>query len=108
MIKLVPRGEQSRAMAYKSPVLAGLLTLFTGGIFFAALGLDPLHALGVFLIAPVSDIYGIAELCVKAAPIMLCAVGLAVAFKAQVWNIGAEGQLLMGGLVGSAVYFRSG
>ncbi|WP_271274056.1 ABC transporter permease [Aliamphritea hakodatensis] len=108
MIKLVPRGEQSRAMAYMSPVLAGLLTLFTGGIFFAALGLDPLHALGVFLIAPVSDIYGIAELCVKAAPIMLCAVGLAVAFKAQVWNIGAEGQLLMGGLVGSAVALQFG
>lgn len=102
-IKLEPRGEQSRKMSYLSPVLAGVLTLITGGIFFAFLGHDPIDALSIFLIAPVSDIYGIAELCVKAAPILLCAIGLAVVFRAQVWNIGAEGQLLIGGLVGSAV-----
>jgi simple sugar transport system permease protein len=90
-------------MSYYSPLLAGFLTLITGGIFFSFLGHEPLHALSVFLISPVSDVYGIAELCVKAAPIMLCAIGLSVAFKAQVWNIGAEGQLLMGGLSASAV-----
>lgn len=102
-IKLSPRGEQSQAMSYLSPVLAGVLTLITGAVFFAALGLDPLFALHTFLIAPVSDLDGFAELCVKAAPILLCAIGLAVAFRAQVWNIGAEGQLLMGGLAASAM-----
>lgn len=102
-IKLEPRGEASRSMSYLSPLLAGLLTLVSGGIFFAFLGHDPIEALRIFLIAPVEDLYGFGELCVKAAPIMLCAIGLAVAFKAQVWNIGAEGQLLMGGLLASAV-----
>ncbi|MGB1238790.1 MAG: ABC transporter permease [Pseudomonadales bacterium] len=102
LIKLSPRGEQSNTMSYLSPVLAGILTLITGAIFFAALGLDPLKALHTFLIAPVSDLDGFAELCVKAAPILLCAIGLSVAFRAQVWNIGAEGQLLMGGLAASA------
>lgn len=102
-LKLEPRGEASKTMSYFSPLVAGVLTLVTGGIFFAFLGHNPIHALSVFLIAPVSDLYGFAELCVKAAPIMLCAIGLSLTFKAQVWNIGAEGQLLMGGLTASAV-----
>lgn len=100
-LQLEPRGEHSRSMAYLSPLLAGVLTLITGGIFFAALGQDPLEALHTMLILPLSSADDLSELCVKAAPIMLCAVGLAVAFKAQVWNIGAEGQLLMGGLAAS-------
>jgi len=90
-------------MAYLSPVLAGLLTLITGAIFFAVEGQDPLFALKTLLYTPISDVYGLSELCVKAAPIMLCAIGLAVVYRANVWNIGAEGQLLMGGLFASAV-----
>jgi ABC-type uncharacterized transport system permease subunit len=103
MLKLEPRGEHSKAMAYGSPVLAGVLTLLTGAIFFWAQGHDPLHALYTLLVMPISDTYGLAELCVKAAPILLCAIGLAVVYRANVWNIGAEGQLLMGGLVSSAL-----
>ncbi len=102
-LKLEPRGEASTAMSYFSPIVAGVLTLLTGGIFFAFLGHDPIHALSVFLVAPVSDLYGLAELGVKATPIMLCAIGLSLTFKAQVWNIGAEGQLLIGGLTASAM-----
>lgn len=103
MIRLEARGAHSQKMALLSPLLAGLLTLFTGAGFFAAMGHDPLLALKTFLISPISDLYGITELCVKAAPILLCAAGLTVAFRANVWNIGAEGQLLMGGLAASAV-----
>jgi ABC-type uncharacterized transport system permease subunit len=55
------------------------------------------------LIAPVSDLYGVSELLVKALPILLCALGLAVAYQARIWNIGAEGQLLLGALAGSAL-----
>lgn len=102
MIKLEPRGQHSKLMAWLSPVLAGVLTLLSGAVLFSLLGQDPLEALHTLLIMPISDTYGIAELCVKAAPILLCAMGLAVVFKAKVWNIGAEGQLLMGGLIGSA------
>lgn len=103
LFKLEPRGEHSRKMAYLSPLLAGVLTLLTSGIFFYLQGHDPFHALKTILYTPISDTYGIAEWCVKAAPILLCAIGLSVVFKAQVWNIGAEGQLLMGGLLASAL-----
>lgn len=103
MLKLERRQQQSAWMPYVSPFLAGLLTLVSGAIIFASLGKDPIVALKTFLIMPVSDSYGVAELCVKAAPILLCALGLSMAYRANVWNIGAEGQLLMGGLVGSAL-----
>ncbi|MBK8455153.1 MAG: ABC transporter permease [Thiofilum sp.] len=103
MIKLQPRREPSTLMVYLSPVLAGLLTLITGAILFVALGYNPLTALHTFLIAPLADSHGVSEWLVKASPILMCAIGLAVAYRANIWNIGAEGQLLMGALVGSAV-----
>ncbi len=103
LFKLEPRGEHSRTMAYLSPILAGVLTLLTSSVFFYLQGHDPIHALKTMLYTPISDTYGLAEWCVKTAPILLCAIGLAVVFKAQVWNIGAEGQLLMGGLAASAL-----
>lgn len=103
MIKLQPRREPSTLMVYMSPLLAGVLTLITGAILFLSLGYNPFTALYTFLITPIQDSQGISELLVKASPILMCAIGLAVAYRANVWNIGAEGQLLMGALVGSAV-----
>lgn len=103
LLSLQPRSEQSRLMLWLSPVFAAVLTLITSVILFVILDLPPLETLKVMLIDPVSSLYGISELLVKALPILLCALGLAVAYRAKVWNIGAEGQLLMGGLVGSAV-----
>lgn len=103
LLSLQPRGKQSRLMLWLSPLLAALLTLITSIILFVILGHPPLHTLKVMLIDPISSFYGVTELLVKALPILMCALGLAVAFRAQVWNIGAEGQLLMGGLIGSAV-----
>lgn len=103
MMTLEPRGERSKTMVYLSPVLAAVLTLVTGLILFTLLGVDPWLGLHTLLIEPISDTNGLAELCVKAAPILLCAIGLSVVFKAKIWNIGAEGQLLMGGLVGSYI-----
>ncbi len=78
-----------------------MLTLLVGAMLFATLGKDPLATLYAFFIMPVSDLYGLSELGVKAAPILLCATGLAICYRANVWNIGAEGQFLLGGLVGS-------
>ena len=103
LLSLEPRGQQSRAMLWFSPLLAALLTLTCGALLFIVLGHDPLLTLHTLLISPVSDLYGVSELLVKALPIMLCALGLAVAYQARIWNIGAEGQLLMGALAGSAV-----
>ena len=84
-------------------MLAGLLTLVSGAILFSVLGHDPLQTFHTLLIEPVSDLYGVSELLLKALPILLCALGLAVAYQARIWNIGAEGQLLMGALAGSAL-----
>ncbi|MCU1731507.1 MULTISPECIES: ABC transporter permease [unclassified Pseudomonas] len=103
LLSLEPRTQQSRAMLLLSPLLAGLLTLISGAILFAALGHDPLQTFHTLLIEPISDFYGISELLLKALPILLCAFGLSVAYQARIWNIGAEGQLLMGALAGSAL-----
>jgi simple sugar transport system permease protein len=103
LLSLEPRGQQSRAMLWLSPLLAAVLTLTCGSLLFLVLGLSPGLTLHTLLIAPISDWYGVSELLVKALPILLCALGLAVAYQARIWNIGAEGQLLLGALAGSAV-----
>ena len=102
-LKLEVRGYDSTIISYLSPVLAGLLTILCGSILFYALGKSPTQTLYTFFILPISDLYGVTELFVKAAPIILCATGLTICYRANIWNIGAEGQLLMGGLIGSWV-----
>lgn len=90
-------------MVYCSPIFALLLSLLAGVILFAAMDHSPFSALHAFFIQPVSNLYGIAELGVKATPLVLIGVALSLGFKAGVWNIGAEGQLTIGGLCGGAV-----
>ncbi len=98
-IRLMPRQE---AGAYKwlSPVVALLLTVIAGAILFACLGKDPIQSLYVFLIAPLETLRGWSEVGIKMTPLLLCAAGLVVCFRANVWNIGAEGQFLMGAIFG--------
>ena len=103
MPRLEPRGEPSRAMSWASPVLAVALTLLSGYFLFSFLGKDPAQAFVVFFVKPLSTSYGIGELCLKATPLILCALGLALGFRANVWNIGAEGQLTMGAIVGGGM-----
>jgi simple sugar transport system permease protein len=103
MLLLERRPERSRAMAYASPLLAIALTLVIGGIIFAIRGLDPIEALYVYFVEPVTTVWSLQELVVKAAPLVLIAAGLAVCFRAGVWNIGAEGQLTMGAIFGSSI-----
>jgi simple sugar transport system permease protein len=100
IFKLEKRPSDSKIMAYVSPLLAVVLTLLSGAALFASLGQDPVHALYVFFILPLEDLYGWTELGVKVAPLLLCAIGLMMCFKAKVWNIGAEGQFILGGLGG--------
>lgn len=103
MPRLEPRGEPSRAMSYASPLLAVALTLLSGYVLFSFLGKDPAQAFLVFFMKPLSTAYGIGELCLKATPLILCALGLALGFRANVWNIGAEGQLTIGAIVGGGM-----
>ena len=102
-IAMTPRTEPARALAWLSPVIAFALTVFTGFCLFAALGQDPVKALGVFFIAPLDSLRGWTEIAVKMTPLLLCAAGLVVCFKANVWNIGAEGQLIAGAITGGVV-----
>ena len=102
-IKLEPRAETSHTMRYAAPVMAALATVIVGAILFAALGTDPLTGLYTFFIQPVSDLDGLAELLLKATPLIICAIGLSIGFRGNVWNIGAEGQLLMGSICGGGV-----
>jgi simple sugar transport system permease protein len=80
-----------------------LATVVVGVVLFSLLGKDPLVALRVFFVQPIATRYGLGELLLKAAPLMLCAVGLAAGYRANVWNIGAEGQLTIGGLAAGAL-----
>jgi len=103
MLRLERRAESSQLMSYASPLLAIILMLIGGLVLFSALGKDPIEGFRIFFIRPVSDLERISELFLKATPLMLIAVGLAVGFRANVWNIGAEGQYIMGGVAASAV-----
>lgn len=103
MIRIEPRPQPSRLMSYLSPLIAVALTLVTGFIFSGLVGMNPLDAFHAFFIAPIDDLYGLGELGVKAAPLMLIAVGLAIGFRSNVWNIGAEGQLTAGAIVGGGL-----
>lgn len=95
---LEARPEPSRIAGWLSPLLAVVATLALGFVLFAALGKDPWQAFQVFFLKPVATLYGVGELLLKAGPLMLCAVGLAIGYRANVWNIGAEGQLTLGGI----------
>ena len=70
---------------------------------FTALGKDPIRALGMIFLSPLGSLRGLSELTVKATPLILIATGLAIGFRAGIWNIGAEGQFVAGALTGGAV-----
>lgn len=103
MIHLEPRSESSRSMIYLSPLLAMALMLVVGMVVFILLGQPPLKAFHAFFIEPINDWYGFGELLIKASPLALIALGLAVGFRANIWNIGAEGQLMMGAVAAGGV-----
>ncbi len=103
LIRLEPRGEASRAMIYQSPLIAVVLTLLAGMVMFWILGTDPLRAVHAFFIEPISTLDGVAELFVKATPLVLIGIGLSLGFQANVWNIGAEGQLTLGAVFGGGL-----
>jgi general nucleoside transport system permease protein len=95
------RAERSVKIAIVSPLIAIALTLATMAILFALLGKSPLAALAVYFVDPLSDAYTLQEIAVKATPLVMIAVGLSVCYIANVWNIGAEGQFIIGAVAGS-------
>ena len=108
MLRLEPRSTQSFAAAWLSPVMALVLTVFTGGVIFLAMGKDPSTALYIYFVEPLTTTSGLSEVAVKAGPLILIGIGLSFGFRAGVWNIGAEGQYIAGAIAGGglAVYFH--
>jgi len=92
------RHGYSSLVAFLAPILSLTLALLVIALVFWGYGVDPLLAYKRIFTGAFGSLYGLSETTVKAIPLMLCGVGLAVAFKALVWNIGAEGQLLIGAI----------
>jgi len=103
MMRLERRAVPSRVMVWGAPLIALGLTLLAGCALFALLGVPVLAALHAFFVEPLTSRYGLGELGVKAAPLVMIAVALSIGFRAQVWNIGAEGQLIAGAIAGGSV-----
>src|SRR5689334_7044568 len=104
---LEKRLEQSRGIALVSPLIAIALTFFTMRLLFILLGKNPLLALGVYFIDPLTDGYSLQEIAVKATPLVMIAIGLSLCYLANAWNIGAEGQLLIGAVAGSWIAVKT-
>ncbi|MFZ5590995.1 MAG: ABC transporter permease [Bacillota bacterium] len=100
-VRLEKRLHPSPLTALLVPVLAVFLALALGAVFLSLTGQDPLTVYGVMFGGALGSVYGLSETLVKAIPVMLCALGISLAFKMQLWNIGAEGQLYMGAFAAS-------
>jgi general nucleoside transport system permease protein len=103
MLRLEARPQPSSAWGLASPILAVFITMVIGVILFSALGKDPVRGLQVFFWDPIKTPYALSELMVKATPLLIIALGLAVCFRSNVWNIGAEGQFVIGAVTASGV-----
>ena len=103
MLRLEARPQPSKLMSLLSPVLALVLTALIAALLFIALGKDPARGLGIFFVEPLSSLRQFSEVLLKATPLIVIALGLAVCYRSNVWNIGAEGQFLLGVLTGGGV-----
>ncbi|MGB8622447.1 MAG: ABC transporter permease [Paracoccaceae bacterium] len=106
MIRLEKRPVPSRLWTATTPILAVALTMIAGGLLFMALGKNPFEAIRTIFWDPLFGefaFYYRPQLLVKAAPLVLIAIGLSLGFRAGIWNIGAEGQYIIGAICGAAV-----
>ena len=106
MLRLEKRPNPSQFWQYGTPVVAVLLTMIVGGILFAMLGKDPIAVIRTIFWDPLFGEFAFylrGQLLVKAGPLILIAIGLALGFRAGIWNIGAEGQYIMGAVIGASV-----
>ena len=103
MIVLTPRKDIPLSLTLVTPIVAIALTLIIGAVIFALLGYDPGAALYQFFIAPISRPDQVGDLFVKACPLIIIASGLVFCYRANIWNIGAEGQMILGAMFGGWV-----
>src|ERR1700688_2439917 len=98
MLSLEPRGYVSTWWSCGSPILALVLTALISGGIFAFMGRPPVLTVYTFLVSPLFAPDGLAALAVKAAPLVLMGVGLSLAYRDNIWNIGTEGQVTLGAI----------
>jgi len=103
MLRLEARAEPSRLMVWLSPLLALAITVVLGVGIFVAMGKNPLLGLRMFFWEPIKSGYDLSELALKATPLILIGLGLAACYRSNVWNIGAEGQYILGAIFGGGV-----
>ncbi len=102
-LRLEKRAQPSQTLRIVTPVAAVLLTMVLGAVIFTLLGYDGLGAVREIFLSPLINSYKWQDLAVKAAPLIIIAVGLSIAYRANVWNIGAEGQYIVGAIAGTGV-----
>ncbi len=107
MLRLEARPQPSKAMSFASPLLALLVTVLIGVVMFALLGKNPARALQMFFWEPIKSAYAWTEIAVKATPLILIGLGLAICYRSNVWNIGAEGQYVIGAVFASGVAMQA-
>lgn len=103
MIILEKRDDRPAWLSLASPLVAVALTMLVGAIMFALMGKNPVQAMTVYFLDPLKDGWALQELTVKATPLILIGVGLTLCYLSNNWNIGAEGQLVMGAVFGTWV-----
>ncbi|NDG37862.1 MAG: ABC transporter permease [Betaproteobacteria bacterium] len=108
MLKLEARPQASQAMAIASPLIALAITVLLGVLLFVALGKDPLRGLQMFFVEPIRSGYAWSEIAIKATPLALIALGLSICYRSNVWNIGAEGQFVLGAIFAGGVAMLAG
>lgn len=105
-LRFEPRVTPSRWAHLLVPLVTVALTLVMGSVLFALLGKSPITAFYAFFIQPFTNFYSIGEILLKASPLLLIAQGLAIGFRARVWNIGAEGQFIIGAICAAYLAIR--
>jgi simple sugar transport system permease protein len=108
MFKLETRPQPSQAMAVASPLMALGLTVLVGVLLFKLLGVDPLRGLQMFFVEPIKNGYAWSEIAIKGTPLALIALGLSICYRSNVWNIGAEGQFVLGAIFAGGVAMTAG
>ena len=107
MLKIEPRKNRSNFLEVSAPVIAVILTMIFGGFLFLSMGKNPFEAIKLIfwdpIMSPTFSEYSRPQLVIKAAPLILIALGLSFGFRANIWNIGAEGQIVMGAVCAGGV-----
>src|SRR3712207_4009201 len=106
-LELTPRAEVSQVARVLAPVAAFLVAFLLAGFVIWLMGRSPVAAFQVYVAGPLSDPWALQELAVKATPLALVAIGLTYCFRANLWNIGAEGQYVMGAVLGGWLALRT-